>query len=271
MEEPLYSIDPHIYCSGIVLVNDVPVTSFFGKETEGRVGQIGGLVINHVLLESGTYKVVGKMYPRYGNKTLTETDTMFIDFYLAEASLDKWKASRHKFHPAIESPWGGLSENINYPYFEIATEIEVELPFVLNGWQNSVNLKDMDEKDLFNQVLNYYQQIRLVLKEHDAGKYLSMSKEKMELQEQAFYFTDERKEDFIAGASKLFSQNLEVEALVPENLKLELMGYGKLVRLMRLDGTEALQFTSPNPTEQSNIELEIKLHMRTKEKGFSII
>ena len=49
------------------------------------------------------------------------------------------------------------------------------------------------------------------------------------------------------------------------------MGYGKLVRLVKLDGSEPLQFKSPNSEEQSNIELEIKLHMRSEEKGFSII
>ena len=49
------------------------------------------------------------------------------------------------------------------------------------------------------------------------------------------------------------------------------MGYGKLIRLMKIDGTQPLQFKSPNPKEQSNVELEIKLHVRNSEKGFTII
>lgn len=269
-DKPLYAVDPHIYCSGTVLVNDVPVVDWYGEETrEG--GSIGGTDINHVLLQSGKYKVVGKMYPRKGKKTLTEEEVLFIDFYCAEADLDKWKKSRYKFHPKIESPWDGLSENIKYPYFEIATEIEVELPFVLDGWQNSIDLSKMDKSLLMKQVLEYYRQIHALLKEHNASKFLELSKEKMKLQEQAFYFDEERKKSFMEGAIALFSQNLEVEPLIESELSLEIMGYGKLVRLMKKDGTQPLQFKSPNKEEQSNIELEVKLHVRSLEKGLSII
>jgi hypothetical protein len=132
-------------------------------------------------------------------------------------------------------------------------------------------LSERDKDELFKQVLDYYQQIRLVLKEHNASKFLEMSKEKMKLQEQAFYFDEERKKDFLQGVSQLFAQNLEVEELNPNELQLEIMGHGKLVRLMHKDGTQPLQFKSPNPEKQSNIELEVKLHMRSREKGFSII
>jgi len=271
LDKPLYTIDPHIYCSGTILVNDVPVIEWYGDQTIGRGGSIGDIDINNVLLQSGKFKVVGKMFPRKGMKTLTENETLFIDFYCAEAEPDKWKFSMYKFHPKIESPWGGLSENINYPYFEIATEIEVELPFVLDGWQNSVDLSKLDKDILKEKVLEYYRQIHAILKEHNASKFLELSKEKQRLQEQAFYFNEERKQSFRASLTALFNQNLELEPLNEQELKLEFMGYGKLVRLIKIDGSQPLQFKSPNPKEQSNIELEIKLHIRTLEKGFSII
>lgn len=265
---PLYSIYPRIYCSGTILVNDVPVLDWYGDETkEGGYG--GDTMINHVLLQTGKYKVVGKMNPRSNKDTIKEEDTMSIEFYCADAN--NWKQSRSQFHPKIESPWDGLSKNITYPHFEIATEIEIELPFVLDGWQNSVNLSEIKREELFKEVLNYYKQIRLVLKEHNAAKYLELSQEKMKLQEQAFYFSEQRKKSFLDGAAQLFSQNLEVEELDENNLKMEVMGYGKLVRLVRLDGSQAMQFKSPDIDKHSNIELEIKLHKRTKQKDFSII
>ncbi len=68
----------------------------------------------------------------------------------------------------------------------------------------------------------------------------------MHLQEQAFYFDEDRKASFIEGASQLFSKKLEVEELDANNLKMEIMGNGKLVRLIRKDGTHALQFKSPD-------------------------
>ncbi|TDW50129.1 hypothetical protein EV144_102564 [Flavobacterium sp. 270] len=49
LQRPLYTIDPHIYCSGTVLVNDVPVINWFGNETEDGC-YLGAIDINHVLL-----------------------------------------------------------------------------------------------------------------------------------------------------------------------------------------------------------------------------
>ena len=159
-----------------------------------------------------------------------------------------------------------------YPRIYCSGTIVVnDVPFVLDGWQNSVNLFDIKKENLFKEVLNYYQQIRLVLKEHNAAKYLEMSQEKMKLQEQAFYFSEERKKSFLDGAAQLFSQNLEVEEINPDNIKMEVLGYGKLVRLLRKDNSQVLQFKSPDIKKQSNIELEVKLHMRSKEKGLSSI
>ncbi|WP_461532107.1 hypothetical protein [Sinomicrobium sp.] len=270
-EKPLYSVYPTIYCSGSIYVNDVPVIDWFGEETEGVGGYAGDNLVNHVLLESGKYKVVGKMFPRQGQENITEEEVMMIDFFCAEADPGKWKDTRHKFHPRIESPWDGLSEGVKHKYFEIMTEIEVELPYVLDGWQNSVDLTKMDEDDLFQEVIAYYRQVLSVLEIKDAPKFLELSMEKMKLQEQAFYFSEERKQSFKNGISKLFNQNLEVESLDEKELKLEIIGNGKLVRLIKRDGTQPLQFKSPDKTKQSNIELEIKLHMRSKNHGFTII
>lgn len=52
---------------------------------------------------------------------------------------------------------------------------------------------------------------------------------------------------------------------------MEILGHGNLVRLMNNDGSQPLQFINPNLEEQSNVEMEIKLHMRSKGKGLKII
>ncbi|MGN7759276.1 hypothetical protein ACTJIV_17525 [Chryseobacterium sp. 22532] len=267
-KKPLYSVYPRMYCSGTIYVNDVPVIDWYGDETkEGGFG--GDTMINQALLQSGKYQVVGKMYPRLGKNVLDEDDTLSVDFFCAD--FDNWKASRAEFRPKMESPWDGLTENVQHPTFNVAGEIEVELPFVLDGWQHSVDFKDMKKEDLFSDVFRYYKQIRAVLVEHNVGKYLEMSHDKMQLQEQALYYTEDRKKRFLDSAGQLFGQNLAVEELNEADLHLEIMGYGKLVRLMRKDGSQPLQFKSPDLEKQGNIEMEVKLHMRTKEKGFSII
>lgn len=270
-EKPYYTIYQHSGCASEIFVNDIMVSSWLGPKTEGQVTGGGAIPINHAVLQSGKYKVIGKMYPRHGKETLTEEEYMKLDFELAEADLDKWKKSKIKFRPSIESPWDGLTEGIKYPYFEITTEIEVELPFVLDGWQNSMELTKIKEEKLFKEVFAFYTQLHAVVQSHNVSKFLELSKEKLALQEKAFYFSEERKKSFMDGAVSLFAKKLELLPLNPMDLKLVIMGYGKLVKLIRKDNTEAIQFKSPNPDEQSNIELETKIHMRNKKEGFRII
>lgn len=194
---------------------------------------------------------------------------MSIKFFHYENG--EFKTTRTQPYPPIESPWGGLSEGIKHTNFEISTEIEVDLPFEVAGWEGSLDLSKENEEQLFNEVLAYYEQIRMVLQEHHASNFLEMAQAKMKIQETTLYFDEARKKSFLTGTSKLFDQKLEVEALNPENLKLEIMGYGKLVRLMTLDNTQPLKFKSPNPERQGAIEMEIKLDKPETGKDFRII
>lgn len=70
---------------------------------------------------------------------------------------------------------------------------------------------------------------------------------------------------------ELFGQNLQMVPMKRENLRIQIMGHGKLVRLVRLDGTEALKFKSPDHKQQGDVTFEVKLHMRDEKKRFSII
>ena len=128
-----YQLNINSFCETEIYVNDVIVDEWKGIQTKGRERNTSLAPINHILLESGKYKVLGKMYPRYGEKFLTEENSYLgIEFLLA--SIKDLKNTRVSFHPKIESPWDGLSQNIKFPYFEIYTVIEVELPLVLDRW-----------------------------------------------------------------------------------------------------------------------------------------
>jgi hypothetical protein len=267
LKHPYYYIYPTINCGGIIYVNDVPVISNIGEKSKS--GLISGQIpINHVLLQTGKNNVIGKMIPRFNKSFVTEEESLIIDFEMFDSGLN-WKETDHTISPSIESPWNGLSKKINYPVFEITTEIEVELPFVLNGWQNSVNLKDV--KEIKTQVFNYYKKVHSILKEHNAQKFIELSKEKEELQTKAFYFDETKKQEIRKSIIALFSENLEVLPLNESELKLEFWGYGKLATLLRFDGSPALQFISPNAEKESNVELEVKLHLREKNGELCII
>ncbi len=274
-KKPYYELYPSINCSGIILVDDVPVFKFLGKDTiDGLLD--GSVPINHILLNSGKHRVTGKMYPRFGNKTLTENDGMSINFNVS--NFDNWKGTKQKFLPEIKNPDAYFDKNnkitskVNgLPYFEIGTEIEVELPFALDGWQNSIDLSKIKKEDLFQEAFRKFIEIHAIIKSHNAPMFLEISKEKEDLQTKAFYFDKQRKEEIRQSISNLFNENLKILPLNKQDLKIELWGYGKLVTLLRHDGTSAIQFKRDLKKGERNIEFDIKLHMRNKEKGLTII
>jgi hypothetical protein len=275
IKKPYYELYPNLNSSGIILVDDVPVFNFLGEDTiDGMLD--GNVPINHVLLQSGKHTVSVKMLPRFKQKTLTENEGVTIKFNLCD--FDNWKETKHSFFPELKSPDSYFDKDNKItskikglPTFKFKTEIEVELPFVLDGWQNSVDLSKQDMDSLFRDTLTYYRQIHAILKEHNAIKFLEISKEKEALQTQAFYFDKTRKEEIRQSIINLFSRNLEVVPLIESDLKLEIMGYGKLVRLIKKDGSSALQFKKIEENVEKKIELEVKLHMRSLDKGLSII
>ncbi|WP_428230703.1 hypothetical protein [Flavobacterium sp.] len=275
INNPYYELYPNLNCAGKVLVNDVPVFSFLGQDSKDGILD-GSVPINHIVLQSGKYKVVGKLLPRFGQKTLTENDGMNISFNLSD--IDNWKETKHSFFPELNSPGPSFDKNNKItspvkglPFFEIAAEIEVELPFVLDGWQNSVDLSKIEKSIIKQKVLEFFIQIHALLKEHNASKFLELSKEKEDLQTKAFYFNSIRKQEVRDSIINLFNKKLDVLPLNEAELKLEFYGYGKLVSLVRLDGSSALQFKKNIAEGERNIELEVKLHARTLEKGLSII
>lgn len=275
INKPYFELYPSINCSGVVLVDDVPVFKFLGKDTKDGLMD-GPVPINHILLNSGKHKVSGKMYPRFGNKTLIENDGMSINFNVSD--FDNWKETKQKFMPEIKSPDAYFDQNNKITskikgltFFEIGTEIEIELPFVLDGWQKSIDLSKIDNDKLFQEVFNKYVEVHSIIKSHNASKFLNISKEKEDLQSQAFYFDDKRKEEIRQSIFNLFNQKLKILPINKQDLKLELWGYGKLVTLVRNDGTSAIQFERDIDKGKRNIEFDIKLHMRSKEKGLTII
>ena len=90
IKDPYYQLSIDAGCAMEVLVNDVIVSEWKGKDTAGTAGYFMNMPINQVLLESGTYKVIGKMYPDYGLTTLRQENGLKIDFYVA--SIDNPKA-----------------------------------------------------------------------------------------------------------------------------------------------------------------------------------
>ena len=279
-KQPFYTIYVYELSAGEVWINDIPVLNWSGSITSDGMYN-GAIPINHIILQNGGHELECRLKPRFDYKAFNQSNAHDVYDIGVNCREKSDINSKIEVIPRIQNPYAKWNEKkqrfVNETFKELPlyiakTKFEVDnLSFILNGWQNSLILLDLDEEKLFQDVLKFYYQLHGILSSHNASKFLELSKEKMQLQEEAFYFSKARKSSFLESATKLFNQKLEILPLEASNLKLQIMGYGKLVRLIRLDGSAALQYKTPDAKIQDNIEFDVKLHMRSLDKGLSII
>ncbi len=279
-KKPYYFVYAYELSAGEIWVNDVPLVNWSGPQTKDGVYN-GEIPINQAILENGSYFLKCILKPRYHFDELDLSESQ--DIFALNVQCREVDDLRTKVEilSTFENPIGKWNEKEkkfvndafkNRKTFEMEKNFEVtELQFKLDGWQNSINLSDMKLNVLLQEVSTTYNQIHAVLAQNNAAKFLELSKEKMKLQEEAFYFSDERKSSFKNSILALFDKKLEIDFPNPSTLKLQILGHGKLVRLVRDDGSSAIQFKSPTPEETGNVEFEIKLHKRLENTGFTII
>lgn len=272
--KPSYEIYPNLNCAGIVYVNDVPVFEYLGDKTVDGIYD-GSVPINHILLESGKYEVMGVMYPRHKQNSLTENDGMSIEFNLYD--IDNWKETKHSFHPELNTPDAFFDKNgaITNVYkgldsYIIKTTIDITLPFKLKGWQNSINLKELDQKRLQSEIFETYTKIHSLLKTYNASEFIEISKDKEKLQSEGFYFNKEKENEIRSKINQVFNKKLEVKPLDFSKLKLNIFGYGKLVNLLNPDGSSPIVFFDPIEPE-IKVEFDIKLHKKSLRDNLTII
>ncbi len=227
--------------------------------------------LNAAILKDGEYTVTLKLFPKCGKQIfkeqIMEKVAAALDIYVIDQ--DNWQEETYILK--LKTPWNGLMEKIELPYYELKGTFKAEgLPFEIEGWTNSVDLSEWNEDTLLEEVFVYYKQLYTILEVGDASKYLEITKERDDLLATALYYNETLKQRDNDALVELFKEKaLDLQPLNINEMKLVIMGHGKLVSLQRLDGMPALHFKAPN--NKGEVKMEIKLHMRSKEKGFSII
>lgn len=258
-----------------VLVDDVPVFRFFGKESKSGMGMNGDIPINSGLLKSGKHNIQGKMYPKYGNTSLVSRSYLTLEFSIRESNTlnihKLYEISPPDSHPnsdktAIINPIEGL------PYYELNTELEVQLPFNIIGWTESVDLKKEMENgnDIKSEVKSAYDKIRQIIDKKDIIGFSELIKEREALLATAFYFTkDEEKKELEEFLDLIKNPDYEL-APYPAEADLHFYGYGKLVTLFTKEREGVIKLINKkDPNEE--IVLDFYFHRKQKEDKLEVI
>ncbi|MBL4745728.1 MAG: hypothetical protein JKY08_05120 [Flavobacteriaceae bacterium] len=228
-KEYMYGIDLMLDLSFELYIDDILVGSRFEKSRTIMV-----VDINEFLLESGEHKITLKLYPNSDS-----VDELLKDIMDYRVQLARWERQRES----------GLGRAKNFGIlqkFSISKEFPIELeqnwsfnidslPYEIQGWKNSINLKNENKNNLQREVVAFYKKMGRFLIE---GKSISFMEEKKhfydEINTVEYYSKEEiKKDNILIKEDLLYWENTKV--LPFENYKLVFYANGKLVSLIRVD------------------------------------
>ncbi|WP_028887523.1 hypothetical protein [Tenacibaculum ovolyticum] len=273
-------------CQYEVFVNDVLSSRFMGDIAKSG-GTTGATPINQHVLFSGVNEIKIRMYPKYGDTTLGQRSYFKMEFFyfindlnsriynkemggesginIDNSDTDYEGEPRTKYNPPHKLE--GL------PVYEWRTTFEASVPFEIEGWLKSVNLKEeQEEKKLKNELLLAYKELFKIIEKRDVSAYLEAVKLREERIKTAFYLTKEEEEKRNAEFINLLEdKNYELLPITEEAIVLEYQGYGKLAILSDVRDGEGIIRLRNKKDEDEEVTLDFRFHRKEKGAPLSVI
>lgn len=228
-------------CSFELLINDVPVQSYFGN-ANGTFNT--SAPINNAILKSGIQKWKLVLYPAYlnGLQTAALSPNVLLDIEIESLhSTANGKGVRQVYDPIslIKTPTlstdsGAVYAGSGKPMAVYEGTFEAKVPYQLIGWSDSKNLSEEKEEDLLKEVLSITEKYQNVFREKNTIELEKMVYNK-ELETQQANF-DDKEGSLENWNTYLAAINLSNPEIIPiENYRIRIYGDGKIVSLERTD------------------------------------
>ncbi|QCE43116.1 hypothetical protein [Psychroserpens sp. NJDZ02] len=234
-------------CNFEILINDKKVF-FVNRNKIGSVINGAYAPINYGLLKSGNQKITIRILPAVQNRqteikypTLQnaqlDIEIVADDFMDGEStgeySIFEWESPKEiKFieSEGIEMPYFTQPD---LPVFEHRDSFIAEIPFDIDGWNNSVNLitNDKEElKELTEEAVTIFKELHKNFQEKNLDKIANLVYQKEKRVAQQLYFKEsDCRENWDYYTEDYKSDNFTMVPL--ENFKLVFFGNGKMIGL----------------------------------------
>ncbi|WP_298541131.1 hypothetical protein [uncultured Aquimarina sp.] len=277
---PAYGLNiSSVNCQIEIRCNDVIIFEYKGKNSAKKNGISLSMPINHVLLKNGDFDIRGTVLPIFDSETLEDSSSLSLELYLMDyvapkqtlVSLLKLTTPSKSELNNENTPSQPLKSLEGLPKYEIYSKFKAEaLPFEEEGWLGSSDLSKLSYQSLLVKTYNFYRKIHTTISNKEVDLYNDITYERDKIIEKVYYY----------GPEKIKKEKQEIKDLVQEpglnllpikfdDLKLELMGNDKLVRLIRKNNLPVLMFY--NPLNRKTVQLNFKLHKKTNSSELSII
>ena len=271
--EPQYVI--HYFngvCNFEIYINDFKVVKSFNNESFKTSERINPFLLS----KNNQLKII--LYPRDSvNKLNLQAGLdLKVNSYENTDRFSIEKQQSNLFIYQTPEDENGFFKYAGKEYFEQTVAFTLpDVPYKIEGWKDSQDLRNFDKKLLEQKVLQAYQMIQKSFKERDLDKIAQFSYNKMKDQAIAQYFDEEEVQEgweeliSIAGAD-----NLEFFPL--ENYELVFYGEGRLVGLKSkkkdkgFRGASALLCKFKREGKWVGAELDYLLHIPKGKTEFEI-
>ena len=259
-------------CNFEIYINDFKVVKSFNNESFKTSERINPFLLS----KNNQLKII--LYPRDSvNKLNLQAGLdLKVNSYENTDRFSIEKQQSNLFIYQTPEDENGFFKYAGKEYFEQTVAFTLpEVPYKIEGWKDSQDLRNFDKKLLEQKVLQAYQMIQKSFKERDLDKIAQFSYNKMKDQAIAQYFDEEEVQEgweeliSIAGAD-----NLEFFPL--ENYELVFYGEGRLVGLKSkkkdkgFRGASALLCKFKREGKWVGAELDYLLHIPKGETEFKV-
>ena len=272
--EPIYEVYFEFgYCYIELYINDI-----LAYKNYGEGGGSSSFTINPYLLNFSNQTIKLRMYAteEFGEFLNNSAVKLGIGSYDNQNEFAIEKRQSNLFIYQTPEDENGFFKYAGKEYFEQTVTFTLpEVPYKIEGWKDSQDLRNFDKKLLEQKVLQAYQMIQKSFKERDLDKIAQFSYNKMKDQAIAQYFDEEEVQEgweeliSIAGAD-----NLEFFPL--ENYELVFYGEGRLVGLKSkkkdkgFRGASVLLCKFKREGKWVRAELDYLLHIPQGETEFKV-
>lgn len=271
--EPIYQVDFKFgHCYIELYINDILAYKNYGE------GGSSSFTINPYLLNFSNQTIKLRMYAteEFGEFLNNSAVKLGIGSYDNQNKFSIEKQQSNLFIYQTPEDENGFFKYAGKEYFEQTVTFTLpEVPYKIEGWKDSQDLRNFDKKLLEQKVLQAYQMIQKSFKKRDLDGIAQFSFNKMKDQAIAQYFDEEEVQE---GWEKLIAiagaDNLEFYPL--EDYELVFYGEGRLVGLKSkkkdkgFQGASALLCKFKRERKWVGVELDYLLHIPKGKTEFEI-
>ncbi|MBU3026008.1 hypothetical protein [Zobellia galactanivorans] len=175
-KELFYAISLQIDIPFELYLNDIPLAKEYAMSRK-----VMGIDINPYLLSNGSHRLKARfLAPTDGSgETVSNNDlkNSFLKLVSYEKQTEPDMGRVKNYKVLQELPL--TIPNIKIPMIEQEWNIEItDLPYELEGWRNSQDLRLMDREELEKEVFGFFEEIKDKLHNGDVEGYLEMNENK---------------------------------------------------------------------------------------------